>query len=395
MTDPAGPVPTRPSAPASHSRRVRAAAAALACAIALPAVAAVPLAAAKTKADPNAAGLSGKALATLVAAAKKEGQLNVIALPPDWANYGQIISTFSKKYGIKVNSANPNGSSADELTAITSLKGQSRGPDVIDVAPQFAEQARQEGLLTPYKVATWKTVPAALRDPKGFWTGDYWGVIAFGVNTDVVKSVPSGWQALLGSDFRNKIALNGDPRKAGAAFGGVFAAALANGGSVKNIAPGISFFANLKKAGNFLPVDATPATVATGQTPVTVDWSYLQRGYADQLKGKVPWSVRVPSGPAFANYYAQAISKFAPHPNAAKLWEEFLYSDQGQNLWMKGYAYAARFADMKARNAVPKAILKNLPPADVVKRAVFPSLAQIEAAKNVVASQWGAQVAGS
>ena len=357
--------------------------------LAVPLLISLPAAAA-----PKAPTASSK-LATLIAAAKQEGQLNVIALPPDWANYDEIISTFSKKYGIKVNSANPNGSSADELQAIISLKGQSRAPDVVDVAPQFAEDGRRQGLFAPYKVSTWATIPASLKQAQGFWTGDYWGVIAFGVNTSVVKTVPTSWAALQGSDFKNRVALNGDPRKAGAAFGGVYAASLANGGSVADIKPGIAFFADLKKAGNLLPVDATPGTVATGQTPVTIDWSYLQRGYADQFKGKLNWKVQVPSGPAFANFYAQAINKTAPHPNAAKLWLEFLYSDQGQNLWMKGYAFAARYADMNKRKAIPAAILRNLPPADVVKRAKFASLAQIDAAKTVVGSQWGPQVAGN
>jgi putative spermidine/putrescine transport system substrate-binding protein len=334
-------------------------------------------------------------LQALIAAAKKEGQLNVIALPPDWANYGAIISAFSKKYGIKVNSSNPNGSSADELTAAKALKGQSRAPDVFDVAPQFAEQGRQEGLFAPYKVSTWSSIPAALKNAKGYWVGDYWGVIAFGVNTSVQKTVPTSWADLAKPDYKGQVALNGDPRKAGAAFGGVYAASLANGGSLGNITPGITFFAGLKKDGNLLPVDATPATVANGQTPVTVDWSYLQRGYQDQFKGKLSWTVSVPSGPAFANYYAQAISASAPHPNAARLWEEFLYSDEGQNLWMKGYAYAARYLDMKQRGVIPASVLKNLPPASVAKQAKFPTLAQINSAKGVLESQWGPAVSGA
>jgi len=333
----------------------------------------------------------------LVKAAKAEGELTVIACPHDWVNYGEIFQKFSAKYGIKLNELNPDGSSGEEIEAIKANKGNTgpQAPDVIDVGLSFGPDAKAQGLLQPYKVSTWATIPASLKQAQGFWTGDYWGVIAFGVNTSVVKTVPTSWAALQGSDFKNRVALNGDPRKAGAAFGGVYAASLANGGSVADIKPGISFFADLKKAGNLLPVDATPGTVATGQTPVTIDWSYLQRGYADQFKGKLNWKVQVPSGPAFANFYAQAINKTAPHPNAAKLWLEFLYSDQGQNLWMKGYAFAARYADMNKRKAIPAAILKNLPPADVVKRAKFATLAQIDAAKTVVGSQWGPQVAGN
>src|SRR5262252_4758418 len=61
----------------------------------------------------------------MVAEAKKEGHLNTIALPPDWANYGEIMSTFSKKYGIKITNDNPDGSSAQENQAIVSLRGDS------------------------------------------------------------------------------------------------------------------------------------------------------------------------------------------------------------------------------------------------------------------------------
>src|SRR2546423_11252634 len=107
----------------------------------------------------TAAGIS---LKELIKRAKKEGQLNVIALPHDWANYGEIISTFKSKYGLSMDEANPNGSSAQENQAIRSLKGDSRAPDVVDVGPSFAGPGADEGLYAPYKVATYKTIPARM-----------------------------------------------------------------------------------------------------------------------------------------------------------------------------------------------------------------------------------------
>src|SRR4051812_34532940 len=85
-------------------------------------------------------------LKEMVQEAKKEGRLNVIALPPDWANYGEIISTFSKKYGIPITSDNPSGTSAQENQAIVSLKGDPRAPDVVDVNPTFAVAGTVQGL---------------------------------------------------------------------------------------------------------------------------------------------------------------------------------------------------------------------------------------------------------
>ena len=83
---------------------------------------------------------------------------------------------------------------------------------------------------------------------------------------------------LLKPEFRGKVALNGNPTQAAAGFNGVMMAALANGGSADDIAPGVEFFRQLKQAGNFLPVDPTPATIASGQTPVVIDWEYLNVG---------------------------------------------------------------------------------------------------------------------
>ncbi|MDR7579518.1 MAG: ABC transporter substrate-binding protein, partial [Armatimonadota bacterium] len=110
----------------------------------------------------SAAELGG--LDKLIAAAKREGRLNTIALPPDWANYGEIMQRFSQKYGIRINNASPNASSAEELQAVRSLKGQRRAPDVLDIGPSFAIQGKQEGLFAPYKVQTWNTIPDTMKD---------------------------------------------------------------------------------------------------------------------------------------------------------------------------------------------------------------------------------------
>src|SRR5690348_7383730 len=98
----------------------------------------------------EALAADGTPIKALVKAAKKEGHLNVIALPHDWANYGAMISTFKKKYGLGMTEDNPNGSSAQENQAIRSLKGDNRAPDAVDVGPSFAIQGAQEGLYKAY-----------------------------------------------------------------------------------------------------------------------------------------------------------------------------------------------------------------------------------------------------
>jgi len=341
------------------------------------------------------AGTAGN-FAEIVANAKKEGHLNTIALPPDWANYGEIMSTFQSKYGIKISNANPDGSSAEENQAIESLKSNSRAPDVVDDGPAFAiagtvPNSSGQRLFTPYKVQEWNTIPRAMKDTRGYYYGDYWGVISFGYNSSLVNPAPTSWQDLLKPAYKGKVAMNGSPLTAGAAVAGVFAAALANGGSLSNVAPGVDFFQKLKQVGNYIPVQSTPQTVASGQTPISIDWDYLNLGYAKEFPA-ANWKVAVPSDGVYGAYYCQAISSYAPHPWAARLWEEFLYSDQGQLLWLKGYSHPARFQDLSSRGVIPKSLLTALPSASLYAKVKFANSGQQTAAKNLIAQQWPSKV---
>ena len=340
---------------------------------------------------------SGKEISMkdLIASAKDEGTLNTIALPPDWSNYGEIMETYQRKYGVRINNASPNAASAEEHEAAKALKGQERAPDVFDVGSSFAPQGKADGLYTQYRNSNWDTVPDFMKDPEGYWVGDYYGVIAFGINKDIVKNVPTDWADLKKPEYKNQVALNGDPRTSSSAFSGVYAASLANGGSLDDIGPGIEFFAELKKIGNYIPVNATPATVANGQTPITIDWDYLQIGYGDEFEGQLEWQVKVPPSGVFGNFYVQAINADAPHPFAARLWQEFLYSDEGQLLWLEGYSHPARFDDMVERGVIPQKLLDKLPPPEPYEKVEFPSQEQTEKATKLLTEEWGKTVSGA
>jgi putative spermidine/putrescine transport system substrate-binding protein len=333
-----------------------------------------------------------KNMADLVAAAKKEGHLNVIALPPDWANYGEIISTFTKKYGIGITSDNPNGSSSEENQAIVSLKGDSRAPDVVDVNPTFAVAGTVSGLYARYYVSNYATVPRAMKDTRGLWTGDYYGSITIGYNANVVKTPPRSFADLLKPAYKNQVALNGSPLKSGSAIAGVFAAALANGGSLSDVGPGVDWFAKARSVGNYIPVETTPQTVASGQTPISIDWDYNNFAYVKEFPS-ANWKVVIPTDGQYGGYYCQAVSATAPHPWAARLWQEFLFSDQGQILYLKGYAHPARFADLVTRKAIPKSVTGSLPASWLnSKAAKFASLGQQAKAKVVINTEWPAKL---
>jgi putative spermidine/putrescine transport system substrate-binding protein len=329
----------------------------------------------------------------LLAAAKGEGTLSTIALPHDWCNYGESLSTFAARTGLTLNELKPTIGSKDEVEAVKANKDNPgpQAPDVIDVGLTYGPSSKADGITAPYKVATWDTIPAAAKDPDGHWYGDYYGVLAFEVNTAVVKNVPQDWADLLKPEYKGMVTLAGDPRSSNQGTLAVYAAALANGGSADDATAGLKFFSDLNKAGNLKIAKAGSASIAKGETPIAIRWTYnaLANRDATTASGGAEIQVVVPKNGRLAGVYVQAISKYAPHPNAAKLWEEFLYSDEGQNLWLKGYCHPIRYEDLTKNNKVPADQLAKLPD---VAGALFPTLEQTDKATKLVTEGWNAQV---
>jgi putative spermidine/putrescine transport system substrate-binding protein len=342
-----------------------------------------------------AAPATGGAPAALVDACKKEGQVNLIALPDTWANYKGILQSFRDKYaGVKNPVANPEASSQEELDAVANLKGQAAMPDSIDVSPAKAQAASDAGLWDKFSPSSLDQVPAGLKSTDGTWVAAYYGIMAITTNTTIVKSAPKTFADLKKPEYKGKVALNDDPRKAGAAFAGVVAAALANGGSADDIMPGIKFFAELKKSGNFVPTNVTEATFLSGETPIAVDWSYNAPGLADKLKkANLTAETNFPSDGVYGGYYAQGVVKGSPHPNCAKLWVEHILSDEGALGYLTGGAMPARYAELVKAGKVDAAAKKNLPPDNLVSQIKFMTQAQVTAANKLLTDNWGPMVA--
>lgn len=325
--------------------------------------------------------------ATLLAAAKTEGKLNLIAVPRDWCNYGAIIDEYTAKTGIPINVITPDAGSGAEIEAIKTATGDSTTPDVVDVGIPFG--APNKDLFLPYKVAQFDSIAAEDKDPTGLWVTDYYGVLSFEVNKNFVTGAsPQDWNDLLNSGM--KVALAGDPTLSNQAIQSVYAAALSQtGGSLDNAQPGLDFFKKLNDAGNFVPTIAKLGSLVKGDTPIVITWSYLALADRDATAADSSAKIEVviPKTGRFAGKYVQAIAKVALHPNAAKLWEDLLYSDDGQIKWMTapGYCITSRFADMKAKSTIPADVLSKLPD---VTGAVFPTAAQLDTAKTLIVANW-------
>ncbi len=346
-----------------------------------------------TSSAPNLAGPID--MQTLMSNAKKEGKLEAIGIPPEWADYADILAGYTSKYVPVDYKTEAEYSSAQELVVFKNSIHHPHG-DIGDVGFAFGPKAIQQGLVTPYKHSRWDDIPANLKDPNAYWCTEYWGAQALVINTDLVKNPPSSFQELLNPAYKNMIGIDGDPRQATDAFIAVYSAALANGGSLDNIQPGIDFFAKLKKMGNFTVARASEANIAKGEVAISIKWDYLGLGHRDDLKGKPNLSVVIPSDGSIAGPYVSIVNKTAPHPYAARLWIEYIFSDEGQLFYLKGYAHPARYDALVKANKVPTDLAAKLPPPAQYTHVKFVTdLSQQTKATSVVSQNWGPQVLGS
>jgi putative spermidine/putrescine transport system substrate-binding protein len=352
----------------------------------------------------------------LVKAAKAEKELNIITVPRDWANYGEPIDLFTKAFGIKINDDNPEGSSAYEIQTIKTAPA-SKQPDVVDIGVSVLPDALgigRKALFAPYKVATWNDIPAEWKDSTGLWYGDYYGVLAISYDASLPKA-PTSIKALLTDPaFKGAFALSGDPTSSQQALMGLFAVAAANGGSATNILPGIEAIKAAKANGNFVSVIGNSANYAAGAYKATITWDFNGPGaIASSTAAGKPLKFVMPSDVALQGTpYLQAINTKAPHCAAARLWEEFLYSQNngkltkdltsadlklsgsklmkvimgGQNIWVSGAAHPITEAAM-----IKKKTIVDAPEGFAVPKTakrIAPSPDQQTDQKAIVVTEW-------
>jgi len=342
--------------------------------------------------DASGSAAPSRDLERLIADAQEEGSLTTIGLARGRCNYAEAIDTFTSRYGIHVTERAPNATSAEQIAAIA--RGEDgadpQAPDVVDVDRASGEAARADGLLAPYQVATWADIPAAAKDPDGHWAGDYYDLPVFESNTSAVTEPPSDWSALLEASRRRQVALPGDPRTDADATLAVYAAALAQpGGSLDDARPGLTFFRRLNEAGNLVSKAATSATIDDGKTPTAIRPSSVALTHRQAATDGSTLDVTVPEHGRLGVFSVQAIGVGATHPNAARLWLEFLYSDDGQNIWLDGGCNPIRLEAMQAADAIPTDILAHVPDSS---GGVFPSREQLDRAKTAIRKGWDATV---
>lgn len=304
----------------------------------------------EVKGEKNEAVNNTDNLDTIIEKAKKEGKVASVGMPDTWANWVGTWDDLKNDYGI--NHTDTDMSSAEELAKFES-EGKNGTADIGDVGISFGPLAVSRDLTLPYKTTYWDDIPTWAKDDEGHWLLSYTGTIAFMVDKDNVKDIPTSWEELKKGDYKVSV---GDVAKANQAQFAVLAAAMANGGDEKDIQPGIDYFKEIAKQGRISSVDASLANIEKGETDVVILWDFNGLSYRDKLD-KDRFEVKIPTDGSVISGYTTLINKNAPHPNAAKLAREYILSDEGQINLAKGYARPIR-TDVKLPAEVESKLLK-------------------------------------
>jgi putative spermidine/putrescine transport system substrate-binding protein len=276
-------------------------------------------------------------IADLETKTKAEGALNSYGMPPDWTNFGEIWDGFLPKYNLT--HSDTDMSSAEEIQKFDAEKNNPVA-DIGDIGIQFGPVAIDAGTVQPYIPTRWNLVPDYAKDPDGNWMCWYTGTISFAVNTALVPNVPRTWADLKKPEYKGKVGIS-DPRTTGQGAMSFLAANFAAGGDEKTLDPGFTYFKDISTAGSFTPAGPSSANVEKGEVAIAILWDFNALPLRDKLAAKtpaVPIEVVIPSDGTTQAPYCHIINKYAAHPNAAKLFREYILTDEVQILQAKKYA---------------------------------------------------------
>lgn len=270
---------------------------------------------------------------SLLDAAKKEGTV-VWYTSNTRPAATKIKALFEQKYpGITVDMFQAGGSQVLSKVA-AELNAGGLKADVVDYSDGAAmvEQAGH-GVFARFAPEHSDAIPSSLKGDNGYWVSPNFLTTNLAYNTQVVSAndAPKSWQDLLDPKWKGKVGM-ASPDYAGTAISTI--AALEN-----------KFGADyLKKLGaNGLKVfqgfgDVENALVS-GQISVAIMLNF--RDYADQAKGQ-PVKVVTPSEGQIELPLAIGINAHATHPNAARLFENFVVGDEVQKFYASEYFFPVR-----------------------------------------------------
>jgi putative spermidine/putrescine transport system substrate-binding protein len=319
-------------------------------------------------------------LEELEAAARKEGTIVSLGLPNDWANWGGQWEAIMKKFG--VTHTDTDMSSAEELAKFEAEKANASA-DIGEVGLEFGPIAAKKGISMPYKPTNWDKIPDWAKDEDGHWALGYTGTISFLISKKV-KNPPKSWSDLANGDY--KVAV-GDVGKAAQSNALVLAAAIAGGGGEDNLQPAFDLFAKLAEQKRLLTIGANPGNMEKGEIEVGIVWDFNALNYRN-LVGKDKFDVVIPADGSVTSGYTTTINAYAKRPNIAKMVREYIFSEEGQINFARGFARPILIDHIK----LPPDVAENvLPQEQYAKARPVNAPVWMDAAKQL-GREWQEQV---
>ena len=227
---------------------------------------------------------------------------------------------------------------------------------------------KQQKWLAPHTPPDVQRFPAQFKDPEGYfatWRATF-SVMGYNTNLVPAASAPTGYADLLDPTWKGKLAKS-HPSYSGTSLTGTFALTKAMGWD---------YLEKLSKQGvqQLQSTTATPKSIASGERAVMVDGNEYNMFIEMDAKSPVK-IVYAKEGTPFVTS-PTAIFADAPHPNAARVLQNFLYTARVQQLMVNEGGLRSVHPDVKEpAGRTPISDIKMLPDDPV---AMLPQIADIK-----------------
>ena len=257
----------------------------------------------------------------LVEGAKKEEKL-VFYTTMDLPQTIEVIHEFALKYPFLGLELHP----LEAETLVKRIQDEARGGmatwDVLLGGGGLLQPLLEANLVVAYHSPQREAVSEALNDSQGYWSGYYINPYVLGYSTTLVKEeeIPKSYDELLEPHWKgNRIAIDSTAH-------GLLRGLAATWGERKAVA-------YLKRLADQQPVMARASITAvdslhTGNVSMVIARAPVIQGYKNKLRSPIDW---VSLEPIVAQIDAVMLSAQSPRPNAARLFVDFVLSQEGQS----------------------------------------------------------------
>ncbi len=293
----------------------------------------------------------------LIEGAKREGGV-VFYTTMDIQNSSALVDAFSKKYPfIKGDLVRLGGTAMVSRIMTEAQAGANRFDVAVGISPSFMPM-RERNLIAPYLSPEFPNLYDDLYDPKGYWATVYLNTWVLGYNSKAIAraDLPKSYDDLLKPQYKQKFIIDIENHD-------LFVALSQEWGQEKaiNYLKGIA-----KQIPVFLRGNTNRANfVSVGERPMTFVYAQVIERMK-QSGAPVDW---IPLEPVAVETNVAMLSAKAAHPNAARLFVDYLISKEGQE-FLKTFRRIGPRKDVKPepaklfegfrRRVVPPEAYKNL-----------------------------------